>query len=575
MPNLIPSTMLYGQVYALLDEMNQAVRQGQVRDAFDVIAKTEELLTNYHQSVGGPLADYEYVVSSDPPSSEKMNRFLRTVEYDIGILKRQLDVLRAASVLTYNQTSTQVHEVKANNARISNKAKSLQMYSDSYDAGIVMFSDYFSSFDFVDASKTPEEERVHFASPGYVTLKTAGSAVNLSTEAEVKILSSSSDKGLLGNNQQINDPVSAEDNPVTGEPILVFKQELYDAADLEYIQDGEPDTWVEYEAYQVIDREVVGSFLYEKVNEDGKTEGHDWSEGPEGGVLNLDLEFDLGAAKHINSILITPYGLENDSNYPVLIKRVQTSPNGTDWTNIRPTDVWVTTDINLRSARVAQQLVSNSALWAFEVRTVRYVRVFFEQRKPVEVPVGQVYWVDPESETESDKGPIPPIDDTGKYLGRESVNSLIQRRRAYRARRWAIGIRDIELNQLQYQSLSTFVTKPMRTSGRVDRVALESVDVEIPSAYPAEQHWVRFFVSPDDGENWYPIAQMQDPEEGIPQQISFNDPVHESLRETYVVNYNTEHAVRSIRMKVEMSRPDGLESTTPVLRSYTLKVRQE
>lgn len=581
MPNLIPSDMLFSQVDAKLGELSAAVREGFVREPLDVISKMEELLTEYQRNAGGPLTDYELLVRSEPPSSAKTNRFWRYARYDIGVLKRQLDVLRAATILTYNITSTQVNEIKNNSARVSNKAISLQMYSQSRDAGLMLFSDSFNSPDFIDFKMTPEEERAFFANPGYITLRPQGEVVNLALESEVRIRSTSSDQGLLGNNQEILDPVSTDIDDTTGEKAIIFKQEQYETNDLTYLQDGEPDTWIEYEAYHIPQSTRTGDFFYKRLNDDLEDEDdteqlHNWAEGPEGGILRLDLEFDLGAAKNLNSITLTPYGLENDSNFPILIRKVQTSPNNTDWTNVNPTDVWLTTNINLESARTASDLVANTAMWSFEVRSVRYVRVSIEQNQPLPTYIGQVYWTDQETgQVIGDEAPVPPIDDTGKYLDQESVNRMVQNRRYYRGLRWAIGIRDIELNQIKYQYHSTFVTRPMRVPGRISRVALESVELEIPEGYPVDQRWVYFYISPDDGENWYPIAQMQDAEEGIPQQISFNDPLHPSLRETYVVNYDTEKPVNQLRMKVEMWRPDEMASTTPVLKSYKLKVRQE
>lgn len=574
MSDIVPSDLLYGQALELVREIRTSQESG---DALELIKQLNAVASRFDEVVGHPIGVYEPILLTEPPSTHKTNRFLRGVEADINLLQRQLDLLRSASIFTHNTASTELSSLKDKNAKISNQVKSLQLYSSSRNSNVVMFTDTFRNRDSLDDELVPPSDRVTLPAPGYLTLPPEGESVNLSQGAEVKILDSSN--GFLGNNQEIEDPENAPLDPVSNTYQYSFVQEEYPANDLAALVDAEPDTWIEYEHYLLTDAQrSIGrnlNFTYTMDESDGSVREVEWSNGPSDGTLKLDLEFDLKSVRQINSVSLVPFGLEDNKNYPILIKSISTSANKTDWYDLRPTEVWIANDINLQNARAASSAVIGGAAWSFPARHARYVRVKVEQPSPVDANVGHVYWVDRNAEESRIEGPKPPVDDTGKFLGTQSVGDALQRRQFFQGKRWAIGIRDVNLMQTQYAKRASMVTKPMRVAGRIDRVALESVELEVPDSYPIGSHWIKFFISPDDGESWHQIARIDDPQAGLPQQISFNDPLHESLRESSVVNYVTENPVTTLRLKVEMERPDDVRFTTPILRSYTLKVLKQ
>lgn len=570
MPNIVPSDIFYAQAAELVDTIVDA----QGRDTLELSRQLNEILARFDEMFGGPISSYEPLVESEPLSSDKTNRFLTGVEADIRLLKRQIDLLRAASVFTYNTASTEIGSLKDVNSRIENRVRSLQMHSASRHDDVIVFTDTFKNRDLIDDNLVSANERALISAPGYLTLPSKGYDISLSSEAEVNIMPISN--GFIGNNQEIENPASAPIDPVTNSRSYSFVQESYPANDIASIQDSQPSTWIEYERYGLSPQQVDGAgsynFIYSQEMEDGSVRMVDWSTPPDDGVLTLGLEFDFKRSKHINSISIIPFGLEDDKNYPILIKSIYTSETGTDWQEVSPSHVWIANDINLQTARISSSAVVGGAVWNFRSRSARYVRIVIEQHNPVDCNIGYLYWVHKDYESFMLAGPTPPIDDTGKHFSDKSIGDGIQRRSFLQGKRWAIGLRDIEISQTSYAEKAVIVTKSMSVNGIIDRVALESVDLSVPDNYPTDHHWVRFYVSPDDGRSWYQIARMDHPERGITQQITFNNPLHESLRELAVVNYSTEKPVSSLRLKVEMERPADLESTTPILRSYTLKV---
>jgi len=576
MGKLVPSVLLYGQASLLLEELEEAHASGAVKDTFDLIRELAAILTNFQESAGRPLAKYEPVDSTEPPSSEKTNRFWRNVERDINLLQQQVDILRAATVFSHNMITTEGRQARQQNDRIANKLKTLQMYSNGMDSSIITFGETFNSFDSIDRSLVQSHEQAALFHAGHVTLGQAGDMYNLSHSSVVKILPNSN--GFLGNNREIEDPADTPVDPESGTPLYAFKAEsrIYD--DKERMVDGEPDTWIEYERHYLTSSQKSSAdnlnFEYKYIDENDNEERVDWATAPPNNVLKLGLEFDFESVRNLNAIEFTPFGLEDNSNYPVLVRKIQTSPDGTSWTSVFPTNVWVGTDVNLRTARTADNVVTGKALWAFEQRAVRYVRVFIEQHHWVHCNVGHMYWVNRRNPDVRVEGPIPPADNPTRFMGNRSVGEFLQRREYFEGRRWAIGIRDLLMQQVQYKAKSTLISRPLRVDTTIDRVMLDSADIQIPDEYPNDEHWIKFFISPDEGENWYQISRIEDHWNGIPEQISFNDPLHSSLRENNVANYETDTPVTSIRLKVEFTRPADLVSTTPVLRSYVLKVKR-
>lgn len=581
MAELVPSVLLYGQANSLLEEIKEAQAAGAVKDTADLIAQLSAVLTNFTERAGRPMLEYEPVDATEPPSSDKTNRFWKRVQKDINLLQQQVDLLRAATIFSHNLVATEVMHARNDNARVNSKLKTLQMYSSDMDSSIIAFGDTFDSLQSVDMDITPPSQRAALFNRGHVTLGQEGDLVNLSEKATVKVLGTSN--GFLGNNQEIEDPASAPVDSESGERQYVFKAETQETRDIKGITDDEPNTWIEYERYHLQAAQKLQAqnlnFDYITTDDNGEQNRIDWAQAPDGQVLRLGLEFDFGKRRNLNSIDLTPHGLDENANYPILVRQIQTSPDGTDWTRVFPTDVWIGNDVNLRTARTASNVVTGKAVWAFEARAVQYVRVFIEQHHSIQANVGHSYWVLRSQPNIRVEGPLPPAEDPTKFLERNVVGEYLQKREYFVGKRWTIGLRDILMQQVEYKERSILITRPLRVGGLVDRVMLERADVEIPDQYPTDEHWVRFFVTPDDGENWYQISRVEDPFLGIPEQISFNDPLHESLRGGAVANYVTETPVTAVRLKVELTRPTGSDdidfsSTTPVLRSYVLKVRR-
>lgn len=615
MAQLAPSTIEYGKLISLIKDFQDSYISGEFKTPGEVAEEILNLMTKYEDIAGKPLLRLDPFTLGEPADSAKMNRLRRFLQDDVNLLQDQLNVLTAAAVFVHNFLATELELAKNQNAQASNKLKTLQLYSSAYDADVIQFGDYFTNLDFVDFSLVPNDQRASLINPGVVTLPKETESVNLSEIAIVKILNTSN--GFSGNNQEAADTSTTTSNPIDGSALHLFKAQLDGRhAELETVLDGEPNTWFEYENYLVSDRDRLiakgYNFVYKQsefttntnsaTDADGAASGSgsasttdntgliNWSKGPKDGVLRLDLEFDIGEIKSVNTISYTPFGLDNDKNFPIKISNVQTSPDGTDWEKLAPENVYVGTDANLQSARTSANVMIGSAVWNFDQRNVQFIRLSLEQAQPVDAKIVHVYYETKTATTLNTstvtgspvpggtrvEGPNPPVEDPHKYI--DSIGMIygdyIQKTEIFDGKRWAIGIRDIFIEEALYKPTGVIISKPFRIDGVVDRVSIES-DIFVPQDFSVEgQLWVRFYVSPDNGLNWHPISRIQDDFLGIPEIIAFNDPLPFEFREQGITYVNTNSIVNQLRVKVELSRPEELGSSSPVLKSYKLKVRK-
>lgn len=610
MTQLSPSSIYHAQAIALLKEIEKDVRSGELQTAEEINRRIQAAYAEFNQKVGTPLMDYEEVQLGEPPLSAKMNRMWKRIENDLNIAAEQLTYLQAAAIHLHNYLSTEMLRERNLTAKASNKLKTLQLYSSANDAQVVRFGDYFKNLDLVDTTRTPLDFQASLHAPGIITLRKEERKILTSSDGlTLEVLDTSN--GFLGNNQEIDDPQTASVNPVTDVPTYTFKAQDNRHAELEEAFDQEPNTWVEYEKYLVSedDRNAASNFNFAylddvteaNVTEEGQQQRVDWADGPADGVLKLDLEFALEEPRVVNGFSFTPFSFDDNRNYAIFIKYVETSDDGTSWSKVSPENVWVAVDANLQTAALDAEVQVGSASWLFEDRTIRYLRIHIEQPRSIPCNIGHLYYtskaevrnattIDPNGPSTGPitlnvsqtvvggtrvEGPLPPVSDPTRYYDRPAtrVGNVVQGVEYFEGDRWVIAMRDFVLEEASYSSSSVLVSEPFRITGVVDRVALEA-DIEVPDTYDPTSLWVRFYVSPDDGLNWYPISRIQDDFQDLPEILAFNDPLPTEFRETGVTYHQVSGTVDAVRVKVELTRPADAPATTPILRNYVLKVRK-
>ena len=585
---LIPSTLLYSQALALLTQISNDFSAGSLQSPNDIATQLRSVLTQFDQTAGQPLVNFQRFEDGEPPISPKLNSILGYIQLDATILQNQVDILNASTIFANNVISTNLLNASNVNAELDNKLDTLELYSSSSTSGnMVVFSDSFGKSQLTDFSFSTSEAQASIKD-GFLTLSPQGSLVDLTPNATINILDTSN--GFLGNNQEILDPNNYFDiNSIDGSHMYEFVAETTPANLLSSLNDGNVATWIEYEYCLVSPKDVAsaGGFNFTYTTNASSSPANaapitasnsiDWSIGPPNGVLELDLQFDLGSIQPFNYITYTSFGLANNANTPVLIKKITCSPDGTTWSTLNPQNISVGTNTNDGSLTTTANYTLGDAVWSFDLESARYINFQIQQLNPININVGHIYYesgthqATPNYPNSRVEGPVPTFSNLSSVYNPTNVaaGSVTQYREYFLGQRWAIGINEISIQQIQYNTSSSIVTKELKVGGTVNRVAIDA-DVYIPSDFDATTSWVNFYVSPDNGLTWFQINSIEDTSLGIPAIIAFNDPLPVAFQDPNVSYQNVPGVVNTLRLKIELSSPNDNE--TPIVKSYSLKV---
>ena len=583
-----PSNKAYAQGLAKLKELTRKYATIKTRSTEQLSAEIQATLQEIAKASETNLTlKYKEVSFGEIPNSFEINQFLETLTQDINVLIDENDILKAASIYTHNFIKMELLKNQEQNERLHNKIKTLQMYGGGEDASIVYAGDFFYNDDYIDWDLTPPSQRMELIKGDQLTLGVSSQKELISPTSEVKIEDGSN--GIPGNNQQVF---------VNQATILFVQEDKWQPikTQLRNIVDQQPSTVFEFEKYEVpqIYRNKAKNLNFEyslSGSDDTKylssvvtdSDSYDWGNGPEGGILHLSLLVDLKSIETINMITFDPFGLTDNLNPPLLIKSVNVSNDKSNWIALTPENVWVANGIDQNTISLdSDNIVINRASFRANAEKARYIKFEIDQPKPMMVEVGHFFYVNEEADTEEEieiaerfEGPVPPVDRIWQEKDSQSSyqNSLVQRRESFPAKRWAISIRGVSALSTQYVETSSVVSKRFDIPGGVDRVSLDA-DIEIPNELETNTAWVRFFISPDDGNSWHQISRIQDDFLGIPEIIAYNDNTPQELRIPGVKYYETSQTPTSLRVKIEMDRPTGDNTITPVVKSYKLKVKR-
>jgi len=152
---LAPTTIVQSQAVALIRSLLTKYNATEIKDNAAVKTQLRDILTQFLNKVGRPLADFEPFVPGEPILSEKMARLIHGMESDINILLEQSEFSQAATVFLFNYITTEVEKAKRENSQTANKFKTLQLYSSARDENVIVFGDYFKTDEMIDWSQVP------------------------------------------------------------------------------------------------------------------------------------------------------------------------------------------------------------------------------------------------------------------------------------------------------------------------------------------------------------------------------------------------------------------------------------
>lgn len=150
---------------------------------------------------------------------------------------------------------------------------------------------------------------------------------------------------------------------------------------------------------------------------------------------------------------------------------------------------------------------------------------------------------------------------------------LQQQSEIYSAKRWAIGIRDIEVYQESYKDEAEIVSLPFKFDFPVESVML-SLDAEIDEKY-INRTLIETYISVDQGSNWIQISPVQLDFSGVPEVIFFNQSILNEYRlsgASYLSYPTVPKEVKEVIVKIIMKK-NSTYNYSPYLYSYQLAVK--
>lgn len=587
------------QTSAYISKINRTIDGKISNDSATVVEKITEIAQDYVNNIGSTVSNWEALQENDPAFSETFNQFWANVELDSLVLDSQLSVMEAAAIEAFNDIKMKILKSSYENSRLMNKLKTLQLYSSASDNSIIVFGDYFSSDEHVDKNITTAEMG-DIDGTGVFSLSSTVAGTNPLKDAVIEVLSSSN--GVPGNNQEITDNVPGLlGNKKTPEFMGITSRN----SQLKMITDNQPSTWFEYENIKLSEQDMKNSeyLNYEYVDDINLISANTndkkivWGKGPKDGILKLDLLVKLKTPVVLNNFVIYSHEFKDKYNQPLRIKLISISSDGSTWVDLTPKDVLLTNNASVDDLSKNPTASIGEAKWKFDPQTIGQIKIFLEQDSPIETKIGHIFfktkaqkkttkvektgadgkkvveYVESTIPSKRTLGPIPPISNPYKYYNQTSYSSTLESGvDVFKGERWVIALRDISVSEKRYALKSTLVSKAFNIPASVDRVMIES-DIYIPESFDSDLEWVKFYVSPDNGLTWHRISRVQDVYNNVPEILVYNDPLPAEFRDPTAGYYNTPNVVNSLRVKIELFRPDNQPSYSPKVYGYKLKVR--
>jgi len=316
------------------------------------------------------------------------------------------------------------------------------------------------------------------------------------------------------------------------------------------IIDASPESWIEYEKYQISPAtfaETKGyGFGFSDIEEK-------WAAVNVTGVT-VDLVLKMKKKDPVNMVVLDPTNI-----YPeMVIKGVVLDRGDGELISLSPNNLIVTPEIS--EHRYPNR--AGKAVYIFEDTAVENVIFKIEQRNSYPCTIGHVKYTDLSGNII--QGPAP-VKDRPYTMDYEVETKDWKRTIEYfPANRYAIGISDVEVLRNTYSINGFIITDPIAFDAPIDRVAIETNEY-VPTGCS-----IKYSLSFDNGTQWFyfkPIGSSMHQ-----QVIAVNDRRPGAYEDSSTIYVQVSGEPRELLLKIEMEAEKDEMSITPLLRECKLKV---
>lgn len=564
----------------------------------EVSSLVSETIRRYYMNLGGPLMIKRYAERDHLPWIEDYNDTLIEMTEDISILFGETENMGDYLSEYWNYAQSEKERLLQRIRGISGLTNDLNLIANDNTADSIYFRESFDDTKGFEGDMVIGTPTQISTQEGVVTLARKGT-VNRSVSAKVKAVQGNGENGTY---HIVRKSQVTTDNET--QTVATYISDSIPNNKPEVILDGRPDTIFEYQMVN-IDADVIA----------GTPKGYDfeWAKGAKtNDKLRVKIVIELDSLDDINWISINPYHPAYSTG-KVTIYSIRTSEDGFDYQGLYEGGSYIlNSELNITPQTYRQDAVfdgsnnftdskfAGQGVWTFPTRKAKYVEVVMDQNESYEELIGHTYYekVTKTQDSNSDatktiripesEAPKNAVDGVlGTYVldsATQIVKGIEYKEFEGHGWRYVVGIRDINIMSYQFEAKSEFVSKRYETQQEIKEVMLY-VNEKIPQSYldvvSTGNDWIQYFVSIDDV-NWVQVSPMHhqplDSSKDFPPKIiQFNGNQTDlaaafQLHKTYM---KTDKPVKGIRFKAVLSRPadiENLESTTPVLEDYAIRV---
>lgn len=614
MTQLSPYTLPYDQIAKAVAELVEKWSKGNYITKQDIIEDFNKSLNDLYLKIGSSKTEFEQFIKGEPPSSAKINRFLRSLKDDINNSAKQLDYLSSKAVNVFNFFTSEVESEKKYIERINSKAKVLQMYSQSPADDIVYVGDSFDNHDYIDSSKYIID-KIPLILNGQLSLQSVSRS-----DWQISRIVINKSNGFIGNNHV----VVRSNSGVNPNGYRYVFEESPSMGNKNNIIDKNPLTYFEYEAINVnkdnlgqavIDQEF--SYIVDDESLVNEKRGNviDWSSHNLSEPLIFDFSLISQTAQKCNSITITPYFA---SSKLIKIKNVLIKTKEGNEISVLKQPIYIGSSPENLTTESFGFYFLNKAVISFEEVEAIEARVVIEQDKYQDVEIQHLYWKTNYLNGFKDESPfygverrfnpsnidktlynassfnrellMPVLTNPNSFkvknitgqiipvevLKKDSKSStrynipIVLEKEILNAKRMSIGLRDVSLSYDEYAPVAQIVSRPFNFDLPVESVIL-NIEADQES-FTQSSSLINAYVSVDNCQNWLRISPIQSGYVDGDEVLAFNQNVPSGYKLPGVTYYSypdVPKEIKTVHFKMEILK-NQTTNKTPVIYSYTL-----
>ena len=386
MTQLSTNTVVYDQIIAKVSKFIIDYRENKFPTNKKFLEEYQNLISFLNQRVSGPLTEFVPYIKGEPPISKKFNEFTASYSDDINIISKQLDYLSAGVVNSFNLFSSEIEQENSFMNRIKSKIKVLQMYSSGPSNDLYYFGNSFDSSDYIDFSRIKDSTVTPLIENGQMTLS-IGEIKNWITKY---VYIEPESNGYPGNNHEA---IRSKDTDLDYQ--YVFK-DTPTSRNKENIRDNNPTTFFEYEQIRIKNKPALArdfEFKYANASAGAANVSYDdWSTF-KGDKLVLSLTMEAEYAQPANFVNILPYfGGANSTAKDVKVTKIEVTDEKNIVENLLTDPIWISSSFIPSSLDKAKYFFYREAKIRFEERSIKKIKITFEQSQSSDVKIKHLYY---------------------------------------------------------------------------------------------------------------------------------------------------------------------------------------